>query len=303
MALNELSAERIGAFWEVHSCGSDHVARSDWRQFFLDYDAFKQRTEPHVAEEIRGLNVKGLRVLEIGIGQGSEAQQLIQAGARYSGIDLTAESVARVERRCALFGLPHDRLAQMNAEHLDFPDASFDLVFSHGVLHHSPRIAIIVAQIHRVLKPGGRAVVMLYHRHSVNYWISIALIRRFGIFALMLPGVASLVSRLTGEPMDRLMKHVANLKREGWRYLRLKRFIHVATDGPENVYSSVYSRARAAQLFSGFTNVVTTCHHLHERQLPGIRSLLTPRFKAALGRRFGWHLWVVATKAKCSANE
>ncbi len=291
------TSDRIAQFWNAHPCGQDLVpGDGDSESFFQQYDAYKFATEPHIPTNIAALQLANKKVLEVGTGQGSEAQKLIESGAVYSGIDLTEESIRRVRARLDLFGLAYRELRVMNAERLDYPDACFDLVFSHGVIHHSPRIRKIVGEIHRVLKPGGKAVIMLYHRHSMNYHISIRILRRLGIFLLFVPGVVALLSRLTGEPPARLARHKLLLKKRGLSYLKMGNFIHKATDGPENVYSAVFSRAEAAALFSRFSRVGFTCHFLNERHLPVIRRLMPNALKSSLEARFGWHLWVYAEK-------
>lgn len=296
MANKEYSPEQIAEFWEKHPVGSDFVSASDWKEFFINYDRFKYTLEPHILEEIGKIDFKGKRVLEIGMGQGSEAQKIIEAGAVYNGIDLTYESVARVKLRCKLFSLPYESLQVMNAERLDFPNESFDIVFSHGVLHHSPRIRIIISEIHRVLRKGGLVVVMLYHRNSINYQISIRFIRRLGIFLLFFPGVSRLVTKLTHEGRERLEKHRHYLMRDGLAYLKMENFVHKATDGPDNVFSSVFSQSEAAELFSGFKHLSFSKHFFNERHFPILRSLLSANIKKKMASRYGWHLWIKGIK-------
>ncbi len=286
------SAEEIGTFWDKHPVGADFVPPAEGKEYFLTYDAFKFKQEPHILKEINHLDLRGKRVLEIGVGQGAEGQKLIEAGALYTGIDLSPANIARMKERCRLFSLPYEELKVMNAEDLAFPDASFDLVFSHGVLHHSPRIQKIVKEIFRVLKPGGMFVVMLYHRHSLNYYLSIKILRRVGFFLLFLPGVPRLISRLMGEKEDRIRKHLNNWRREGWRYLKLENWLSRATDGPENVYSAVFSRKEARKLFNAFDNLAFSVYHLNERHFPLVRHLIPARLKKILAARWGWHLWV-----------
>lgn len=295
--IGSFTPERIAEFWSQHPCGAHLVHEREWREFFLAYDRFKYALEPHILEELDRLDVAAKRVLEIGLGQGAEAQQLVQRRARYCGIDLTEESVRRVRLRCELFELPYETLAVMNADRLAFPDSSFDLVFSHGVLHHSPRIHQAVAEVHRVLRPGGTAVVMLYHRHSVNYHVSIRILRRAGIFLLFVPGASVAIARLMREPLPRLEKHRTALRREGLGYLRMQRFIHAATDGPDNVYSAVFGACEARQLFGRFENVELRAHFLNERHLPLVRRLLPRRMRRWLARKWGWHLWVTGRRA------
>jgi hypothetical protein len=88
-------------------------------------------------------------------GQGAESEQLIRRGALWSGLDLTNESVERVRARLSLRGLPHEDLRQGSALRIPWPDSHFDVVFSHGVLHHVPDVKTAQAEIRRVLRPGG----------------------------------------------------------------------------------------------------------------------------------------------------
>jgi SAM-dependent methyltransferase len=245
---------------------------------------------------LRNCDFRGKRVLEIGLGQGCEAQKIIEGGGIYNGIDITAESVRRVKNRCRIFSLPYESIQVMNAEHIKFEDGSFDVVFTHGVIHHSPRIASIVQEIHRVLRDRGQVIAMVYHRNSINYHLSIRVIRRAGIFLLPLPGAVSLVSHLTGEKHERLQKHLFNFKREGLSYLSMDNFIHKATDGPDNVFSSVFSKRELQHLFSKFHDLRFTVHYLNERHFPILRSIIPATLKDRLAAHFGWHLWALATK-------
>lgn len=290
------SAEEIEEFWKNNPCGAQFVDQHEWERFFIEYDHFKYSNEPHILEELSQIDFEGKRVLEIGLGQGAEAQRIIQAGAIYNGIDLTEESVLRVRTRCGLFDLPFESIQVMNAEHMSFPNGSFDVVFSHGVIHHSPRIESIVREIRRVLREDGMFVVMLYNRNSINYHISIKILRRMGIFLLFVPGMVSIVSKLTNENIERLNKHVENLKRHGLKYLRMDTFIHKATDGPDNVFSSVFSEKEAVRLFSGFRNISCSKHYLNDRHFPILRNLISTAFKQKIASKFGWHLWVKGIK-------
>jgi ubiquinone/menaquinone biosynthesis C-methylase UbiE len=289
--MEQFTIEKIASFWQKNPCGSDFVTLTDWENFFTNYDKFKYSIEPHILTELSKIDFKGKRVLEIGLGQGAEAQRIIESGAIYNGIDLTEESVKRVKLRCEIFNLPYESIAVNNAENINFPDSSFDIVFSHGVIHHSPRIKEIVDEIYRVLKPGGMFVIMLYHRNSVNYQISIKIIRRIGIFLLFIPGISKLISKLTNEPIDRLVKHRDNLKSEGLKYLRINNFIHKATDGPENVYSSVFNEKEAKELFARFKNLRFDKFFFNERQFPIIRNFISSKLKNKIATRYGWHLW------------
>lgn len=290
------SQREIQRFWDENPVNADFIQEPAGRAFFEAYDRRRQETEGHIRAEVMALPIEGARILEIGLGQGTESQLLAEAAAEYVGVDLTPESVRRVRQRFEFFEISGGQHAVMSGERVGFRDETFDLVFCHGVIHHSPRPAEIVAEIHRVLRPGGIAVAMLYHRHSLNYHVSIRFVRRVGIFALSLPGVARAASTLTGEPLDRLSVHTKNLRSQGLEYLRMRNFIHRSTDGPYNAYSSVWTEPEATELFSAFRDVCFRRHHLNERHLPGLKALLTPEAKRFLASRFGWHLWIYATK-------
>ncbi len=290
------SPENIAEFWERHPCGSDFVEFSEWKKFFFEYDKYKYSNESHILKELANIDWNNKKVLEIGLGQGSEAQKIILKGALYNGIDITSESIKRIKLRCELFNLPYESLKLNNAEEIDFPDNYFDIVFSHGVIHHSPRIQKIVSEIYRVLKPGGEFVIMLYHRNSVNYKFSIMILRRLGIFLLFIPGMSKLISRLTNEPLDRLRCHISNLKEQGLSYLKMDNFVHKATDGPDNIFSSVFSESETRILFSSFKDLRFTKHFINERHLPFIRSILSDKTKNKIASRYGWHLWCKGVK-------
>ena len=206
------------------------------------------------------------------------------------------ESIKRVKTRFNIFGLPYESLQIMNAEQLDFESNLFDVVFSHGVIHHSPRIREIIDEIYRVLKPGGLAVIMVYHRNSVNYQISIKIVRRIGIFLLFIPGMVGLVSKLTNEDRKRLEKHRKSLKAYGIDYLKINNFLHKSTDGPDNVFSSVFSKKEATKLFSQFATVSTNSHYFNERHFPILKNILSKKIKQKIANRYGWHLWIKAVK-------
>ena len=232
--------DAICEFWDAHPCGQEQDGapraydHNDPGRFFDEYDRFKYSIEDHIPACLDRLDLAGRRVLEIGTGEGTESEQLIRRGARWTGVDLTLESVRRVRTRLELHNLPFDDLRQASAVDLPFEDGSFDLVFSHGVLHHVPDIHAAQREIRRVLRPGGELVVMMYARWSLNYLVAIGLIRRaalIGAYPLVRAGL------LTPSPM--VAAHVRNPRREGLlHYLRMERFVHRNTDGPDNPFAA-----------------------------------------------------------------
>ncbi|MBM4196591.1 MAG: class I SAM-dependent methyltransferase [Gammaproteobacteria bacterium] len=162
---------------------------------------------------------------------------------------------------------------------IPYPDGHFDIVFSHGVLHHVPEILRAQREIRRVLKPVGELIAMLYARYSLNYLLSIAVVRRLGLLALYLSG-----SKLDGM----YGQHVENARRAGlWRYLGLDTFIHANTDGPLNPYSKVYDLKAVRRDFPDFQIKRSYKRFMHA---PPLRVSNLP-----LETLLGWHLWVHLT--------
>jgi ubiquinone/menaquinone biosynthesis C-methylase UbiE len=112
----------------------------------------------------------GERVLEIGVGMGTDLIQYAKNGAKVSGIDLTEDAITKTRQHFITKGLKFEHLQTADAENLPFKDNSFDLVYSFGVLHHTPNTDKAIEEIHRVLKPGGKAIVMLYSRGWKHYF-------------------------------------------------------------------------------------------------------------------------------------
>jgi SAM-dependent methyltransferase len=290
--------ERVRAFWQEHPCGTKFTdAEMGSRRFFEAVEEHRYRTEWHIPEAAGFDKTKGLRVLEIGCGLGTDGARFARAGAIYTGVDLTEAAVALARRRFELEALPGEfRVA--DAERLEFADRSFDLVYSHGVLHHTPDAASAVREVHRVLAPGGQAVVMLYHRDSYNYRVNIRMLRRIGARLLRTEVGLRLAHRLTGEPIESLREHAARLKDDAAQYLSASEFLSRNTDGAGNPLTRVYSRREARRLFKDFPHVSFAMHFLNKRWLPLVGPMLSRSTEARLASRWGWHLWIYATKGK-----
>ena len=109
-------------------------------------------------------------VLEIGVGAGSHAQLMAPFSKSFTGIDLTERATRATATRLELFRIP-GRIFCMDAEQMSFPDASFDYIWSWGVIHHTANPLGILREMHRVLRPGGEAIVMVYHRSFWRYYV------------------------------------------------------------------------------------------------------------------------------------
>jgi SAM-dependent methyltransferase len=172
--------ERVRGFWNRTPCGSAHAdAPEGTREYFDQVERRRYELEPFIPVFADFEGAKGKRVLEIGVGLGTDLVQFGRAGAHLTGVDLSEHAVELVSRRLELEGLKGDvRVA--DAENLPFEDGKFDRVYSWGVLHHTPDTARAVREALRVLAPGAEFCVMLYGRHSwvaFGLWVRFALLR------------------------------------------------------------------------------------------------------------------------------
>jgi SAM-dependent methyltransferase len=278
----------IKDFWQTHPCGAELVGdlndetRGEYEQFFRRYDEYRYTKEPHILTNLDRIDWKDKRVLEIGLGQGADAERIVGRGGLYSGVDLTDESVKRVKMRFRLRDLPFERIEQASALDLPFDDNAFDIVYSHGVLHHIPEIKKAQAEIARVLKADGRLIAMLYAKWSLNYLLSISVVRRLGLWAMYGLGIKG-----SGIYAD----HLANASKAGvFNYLEMSNFINVSTDGPFNPYSKVYGMSQVEADLPDLQIVEMHKEFMHAPPLPvgwlPLASLL------------GWHLWVTLKPKK-----
>src|SRR5262249_8168789 len=176
-----LKAE-VKAFWNRRSC--DVVfARSEKfsRQYFEEIENWRYSDQPFIHSFAQFTRYHGKKVLEVGFGAGTDFVQWLRAGARATGVDLTEEGLANLTQRIELYGLPAPEHIQVaDAEHLPFPSNTFDLGYSWGVLHHTPNTEKAIAELVRVVRPGGEIKLMLYNRHALfayKCWLKYALLK------------------------------------------------------------------------------------------------------------------------------
>lgn len=209
----------------------------------------------------------GARLLEIGCGLGTDLLQFARGGAEVTAIDLTARSVEASRQHLRLYGCDGD-FAISDAERLPFANESFDVVYSNGVLHHTPDTHLAVSEIHRVLKSGGLARVMLYHRHSINYWTHI----------ILLEGLLR-AKFIRGFSTADILSHRAEFNESGGRPL-----------------VKVYSRKEARQLFANFREVTIQIAQLTRGELFPLGRIMPESTFAYLSRAVGWNVIISARK-------
>lgn len=207
------------------------------------------------------------RVLEVGCGIGALAEQLARAAGSFAAIDLTEYGVRLTKRRLELGGLDSAGVVQADAEHLPFPDDSFDFVWSWGVIHHSAHTDKCAREILRVLKPGGTAKIMVYHRCSTRYYVW------GGFYRGLLRG----------------------------RLLKLRSLYAVNMEFTDGYIARHFSRAECTALFVGARSVTTKVMG-QVAMFPGwgLLGRTFPRFmdrvNCFLSTHFGWFLLIEISK-------
>jgi SAM-dependent methyltransferase len=164
--------DAVRDFWNRNVCHVSFIKtpESGSRAFFEEAEALRYRYHYHLLPLFDQLaqQYHGGRLLEVGCSMGTDLLQLARRGFQVTGIDLTEAGIELAKQRFALYAFAVD-LRVGDAENLAFEDATFDVVYSFGVLHHTTDTEQAVREIWRVLRGGGTAIAMLYHRHSLNY--------------------------------------------------------------------------------------------------------------------------------------
>jgi ubiquinone/menaquinone biosynthesis C-methylase UbiE len=168
----------VREFWDAASCGEIYAKGGEDEQRFAEHADARYRLEPYIPDFARFAEGSGQDILEIGVGMGADHLEWARSGPRrLAGVDLTPRAVDWTTRRLASHGFSSD-LQEGDAEQLPFPDDSFSIVYSWGVLHHSPDTPKAFSEAHRVLRPGGTLRAMIYHRPSI---VGLMLWSRYGL--------------------------------------------------------------------------------------------------------------------------
>jgi ubiquinone/menaquinone biosynthesis C-methylase UbiE len=252
--------------WTVNPCGAVAGDESTL-EYFLEVERRRYQEQPWQRERFGFERFGGQRVLEIGVGLGTDLVQFAKAGACCHGVDITDRHLELTARNFALRGLAVE-LKQGDATRIDYPDASFDVVYSFGVLHHFPDAEAAAREIRRVLRPGGRCFVALYHKGSF-----------FHLYMLLVRGV--LQGRLLRLGYEGLMATV-----EG------------GADGVViRPYVKLYSRREARRLLSDFRIDRVSVHHV---EIGRFRERLVGKLVAPVLARLepllGWYVVCDATR-------
>jgi len=263
-----LAKQRAREQWSANPCGASVAREYEFgsREYFDAIERYRYEDAPWIKQTVGFDRYAGKSLLEVGFGTGTDLLQFARGGARVTGVDLTPRSIEIARRRFEVYGAQGEFVIG-DAEHLNFPDTSFDVVYSFGVVHHTSNTADAVREIHRVLKPGGKAIVMIYHRRSLYYWGSILF--KHGILGGEL---------LTSSAAEIMSLHVEY------------------SETGERPLVKAYTRAEARRMFSDFQHCDIQVNQLTRRDLRPVGALLPERTLQWLARNFGWNLLITATK-------
>lgn len=163
---DELKAS-VQEFWDAASCGEVYASGSTEKERYESHARARYSLEPYIEDFAQFATARGRDVLEVGVGMGADHAEWARNGPRsLTGIDLTPRAIGHTQTRLNILDR-RSRLLVGDAENLPFPDESFDLVYSWGVLHHSPDTVSAIREVHRVLRRGGQARIMIYHSRSI----------------------------------------------------------------------------------------------------------------------------------------
>lgn len=173
-----MSKESSKTVWGATPAGSTFGGGADpgTKEFFEN--VLRKRSTYELlwlSELIPFASFRNKKVLELGCGAGYDAYEFYRNRADYTGIDITPENIERTMRHLGFYGY-FPKVMEGDAENLEFEDESFDVVFSNGVLHHTPYIEKSFREAYRVLKQGGEFWVIIYHKNSIFYWITLLLV-------------------------------------------------------------------------------------------------------------------------------
>ncbi len=164
----KFSFSAVQAYWDAHPCGTDCTTKEALSSsYFEEIEKHRYAIEPEIFSFAQFSRYRNKRVLEVGVGAGTDFVQWVRSGAIAHGVDISQQALAHVTARLSLEGLSAEEIGYADCSSLPYKANFFDCVYSWGVIHHSSSIQRSLSEIVRVTKPGGEIKVMIYHRHSL----------------------------------------------------------------------------------------------------------------------------------------
>lgn len=268
--LLEDEKQRAREQWDQDPCGAESDCENEFgtREYFDEIERVRYQDYAPWMPELMGFDkFAGARLVEVGCGMGTDLLQFARGGAVCTGVDLTPRSIAITRHRFALYGEHADFLIG-DGERLPFATESLGVVYSNGVLHHTPDTVGAIREVCRVLKPGGTAKVMVYHKGSLNYWGEMILHR--GILRAEL---------LRGRSPEEIMSRWVEYSEHGTRPL-----------------VKAYTRSEAQEMFKDFKTVTIQTEQLIRAELPVVGRFIPEGLFKTMRRSLGWNLIITAVK-------
>ena len=256
--------------WNANPCGGDGFDELGYAtpEYFRAVASSRYETsDPWIRTTVDFAAARGKKVLEIGFGIGTDLVSFAKEGAEVCGIDITEEHFRLARRNFECQGLRAE-LKLCDAAAIDYPANSFDIVYSLGVLHHTPDTIRCVSEAYRVLKPGGRLILALYHTWSAFHIVNVLL--------------------------DQGLLH-GKLRRLGYRGL-----LSTVERGADGVgvapLVKTYDKRQLRCMLADFSAVELKVAHFRRDHVPHLGRFIPTSWEEPLGARFGWYLVAFATK-------
>ena len=180
----EVLIDEVKKYWNARPCNIKHSTKPlGSKDYFEEVEKRKFFVEPHLVKFADFPSIQGKKVMEIGCGLGTTMINFAKSGAvKISAVDLSDASIALAKQRAEVYGY-QDKIDfyNINAETLSshIPQDQYDLIFSFGVIHHTPHPEKILKEIHPFLSPQGRLKIMVYYRYS---WKVLWIVMKYGKF-------------------------------------------------------------------------------------------------------------------------
>lgn len=252
--------------WNNNPCGS-HYAKEAQRhtlEWYQEVERYRyEEYAPWMHETMEFAKHSGKQLLEIGGGLGTDHAQFAKHGAITTDVDLSAGHLAMAQENFRLRGL-EGTFVHHDAETLPFPDNSFDVVYSNGVIHHTPNTQQVVDEIYRVLKPGGKAIIMVYAENSLHYWRNLVSVLGLRQHLLDTFSISEIMSR-----------HVE------------------ITENDARPLVKVYTKTRLKNLFSQFVQQSIVQRQMVAAEVPPVLKWIP---LPVIGQLMGWNLIIKGYK-------
>jgi ubiquinone/menaquinone biosynthesis C-methylase UbiE len=231
------------------------------------FDDAYMKMYPYLLGYVTNEKLSGKKVLEIGLGYGTLGSILASRQCEYYGLDISAGPCEMMRYRLMHMGKEIEgRIRVGSALDIPFPDESFDFVYTIGCLHHTGDITKSVNEVYRILRPGGKAVVMLYNKHSFRQIVHTPLLRMWNM-------------------LKRTRNQYATISE------KIRSLYDTDSSGQAAPHTDFVSRADIQQIFARFTNTKMELRNFDDYIIIP-RSLLLPN----LGRILGLDWYIVAVR-------